>query len=390
MKVNILAVVMMIGVVIDAAAVRAAAAGPVETVHEVAVGGGGTMTVTYSAPEGVALDAPARVLIVFPPGGQTPELERLMRSMFAAEATRRGWVVVTPRPPEGKLFPRAMKELFPALLEEMDKAVRAADGRYHVAGPSNGGMSAFAFAAMYPERTASVMGFPGALPVRTDERAFGQKLKDVPIRMWVGEQDDFTWRRSMEAVETFGKKYGLDVVATSVNGQGHVIQSLSGADIMNELEKVAAKAPEPMSAAQREVLALLDALHAAASKADGNAYFALYAPEAVFIGTDAGERWTKEEFRAYAAPYFSQGKGWTYVPRPGTRHVTLLPDTQGRVGFFEELLDSEKYGTCRGTGVVRMIGGEWKVCQYHLTFPVPNDMAQRVTGEIKAWERGVR
>jgi len=141
------------------------------------------------------------------------------------------------------------------------------------------------------------------------------------------------------------------------------------------------------SMAEREVLGVLDQLHAAASKADGDAYFALYTPEAVFIGTDAGERWTKEEFRAYAAPYFSQGKGWTYVPRPGTRHVTVLPETQGRVCFFEELLDSEKYGTCRGTGAARKVGGEWKVCQYHLTFPVPNDLAAKVTGEIKAFER---
>lgn len=137
---------------------------------------------------------------------------------------------------------------------------------------------------------------------------------------------------------------------------------------------------------EHEVLEVLDALHAAASKADGTAYFALYAPEAVFIGTDAGERWTKEEFRAYAEPYFSKGTGWTYVPREGARHVTVLPGAGGEVAFFEELLESEKYGTCRGTGVVRKIDGEWRVSQYHLTFPVPNDLAEKVTGEIKAWE----
>jgi ketosteroid isomerase-like protein len=138
--------------------------------------------------------------------------------------------------------------------------------------------------------------------------------------------------------------------------------------------------------AERDILAVLDQLHIAASSADGSAYFSLYTPEAVFIGTDAAERWTKQEFQAYAAPYFSQGKGWTYTPRPGSRHVTIVPETDGRVAFFEELLDSEKYGTCRGTGVVRNVRGEWKVCQYHLTFPVPNDMAGRVTGEIKALE----
>jgi ketosteroid isomerase-like protein len=138
--------------------------------------------------------------------------------------------------------------------------------------------------------------------------------------------------------------------------------------------------------AEREVLELLDQLHAAAARADGEGYFALYAPEAVFIGTDAGERWTKEEFRAYAEPYFSQGKGWVHVPRAGARHVTVVPGACGEIAFFEELLDSAKYGTCRGTGVVRKERGRWLVSQYHLTFPVPNEMAERVTGEIRAWE----
>lgn len=140
------------------------------------------------------------------------------------------------------------------------------------------------------------------------------------------------------------------------------------------------------SMAEREILAVLDQLHAAASNADETAYFALYAPEAVFIGTDAAERWTKEEFREYAKPYFDQGKGWTYAPRPDSRHVTILPDSDGRVAFFEELLDNTKYGTCRGTGVVRKVRGRWLVSQYHLTFPIPNEMAERVTGEIRAWE----
>lgn len=147
-----------------------------------------------------------------------------------------------------------------------------------------------------------------------------------------------------------------------------------------------ADAPETLRM-ERDILSTLDQLHAAASNADESAYFALYAPEAVFIGTDATERWTKEEFRAYAKPYFDQGKGWTYTPRAGTRHVTVVPGTDGRVAFFEELLDNSKYGTCRGTGVVRRIDGKWRVCQYHLTFPVPNDLAEKVTGEIKVFEQ---
>ena len=62
---------------------------------------------------------------------------------------------------------------------------------------------------------------------------------------------------------------------------------------------------------EEDVGAVLDQLHAAASKADGPTYFGLYAADAVFIGTDATERWSLPQFRAYAEPYFAKGQGWT-------------------------------------------------------------------------------
>jgi hypothetical protein len=96
---------------------------------------------------------------------------------------------------------------------------------------------------------------------------------------------------------------------------------------------------------------VLDRLHASAAKADGDAYFDLFAKDAVFIGTDASERWTIEAFRAYALPLFGQGKGWTYKPR--LRHVTLAQIPCGCIAWFDEILDNAHYGTSRGTGVWR-------------------------------------
>ena len=123
----------------------------------------------------------------------------------------------------------------------------------------------------------------------------------------------------------------------------------------------------------------LDRFHQAASKADGAAYFDLFAPEGVFIGTDATERWTVEEFRHYAMPHFSKGKGWTYVPK--ARHIDVAP--AGDVAWFDELLDNKSFGTCRGSGVLRRIEGRWKISQYHLTIPVPNDLAASVVKMIR-------
>src|SRR5690606_17107996 len=44
--------------------------------------------------------------------------------------------------------------------------------------------------------------------------------------------------------------------------------------------------------ARARVEARIDALHTAASRADGEAYFACFARGAVFVGTDASEHWT--------------------------------------------------------------------------------------------------
>ena len=123
----------------------------------------------------------------------------------------------------------------------------------------------------------------------------------------------------------------------------------------------------------------LDRFHAAAARADETAYFDCFAPEGVFIGTDATERWDVPAFRAFAHPYFAQGKGWTYTHTK--RHIALAPSKD--VAWFDELLHNEKLGTCRGSGVLRLIGGEWKIAQYNLSIPIPNDLARSVVEIIR-------
>ena len=130
--------------------------------------------------------------------------------------------------------------------------------------------------------------------------------------------------------------------------------------------------------------ATLDAFHAAAARADGAAYFDLFARDGVFIGTDVSERWTVEQFKAYAAPSFARGKGWTYTPR--VRHIAVTADPCHCTAWFDEVLDSASYGTSRGTGVLVKEAGAWKVAQYALTFPIPNDLAKGFTDQIKAHE----
>jgi ketosteroid isomerase-like protein len=127
--------------------------------------------------------------------------------------------------------------------------------------------------------------------------------------------------------------------------------------------------------------AVLNDFHDAASKADFNRYFSHWTKDSVFLGTDATERWVGDEFRDFARPHFEKGKGWSYTPRD--RKVTMLGDD---AAMFDELLHNDKLGTCRGSGVLRRIDGSWKVLQYNLSIPVPNDLADRLSRMIREFD----
>jgi ketosteroid isomerase-like protein len=135
----------------------------------------------------------------------------------------------------------------------------------------------------------------------------------------------------------------------------------------------------PATSATPSINAALDDWHDAAAKADEARYFGAMTPEFVFLGTDASERWEVPAFRSFAHPYFAKGKAWTFVPHD--RFVILSP--RGDVAWFDEKLDSASYGECRGSGVLRLVNGTWKIAHYNLTIPVPNDLADAVVKMIR-------
>lgn len=129
-----------------------------------------------------------------------------------------------------------------------------------------------------------------------------------------------------------------------------------------------------------KVAGMIDAWHDAAARGDFQDYFSRMTGDAVFLGTDATERWEREAFEAFARPYFDGREAWTYHPRD--RHLMFTDD--GRTGWFDEMLDHAKYGELRGTGVVRRDGrGDWRIAHYSLTFTVPNDAAPAVVEIIR-------
>jgi ketosteroid isomerase-like protein len=125
--------------------------------------------------------------------------------------------------------------------------------------------------------------------------------------------------------------------------------------------------------------AVLDAFHAAAAAADEEAYVATLAESMVFLGTAPGERWQADAWRDFVRSYFSRGKGWAYTP--SARSVDFAED--GLTAWFDETVENEHYGSCRGTGVLRRHHDGWKIQQYNLTLPIPDELAPEVVARIR-------
>lgn len=127
---------------------------------------------------------------------------------------------------------------------------------------------------------------------------------------------------------------------------------------------------------------LLDAWHAAASKADSTAYFDALAEDAIFIGTDSSEVWTKQQFLRFASPHFKKGKAWDFVKISRNLHF----DGDRRMVWFDEVLDTWM-GPCRGSGWIAIEGDKLKIKQYVLSLTVPNDKIEGVLQSIGAQRR---
>ena len=113
----------------------------------------------------------------------------------------------------------------------------------------------------------------------------------------------------------------------------------------------------------------IDNWHLAATQANATAYFGSIADNGIFIGTDATERWTKDQFYTFAKPYFDKGKAWDFKAYERTVHVS----NDGRFVWFSELLTTWM-GVCRGSGILEKTPQGWKIQQYHLSVTVPNDL----------------
>ena len=128
------------------------------------------------------------------------------------------------------------------------------------------------------------------------------------------------------------------------------------------------------------IAAFLDEWHDDAAHARLR-YFDKIAPQGVYIGTDKTERWQRDDFKVWAKPYFDKGKAWSF--HAIKRNIDFSPDRS--VIWFDEQLDTQM-GVCQASGVIRNTKDGLQIEHYQLSLTVPNELVERIQGEIKEYD----
>ena len=167
-------------------------------------------------------------ILVFGGGPQTMNtIDGALARNFQAEAEQRGYIVIGPAAPDGDLFFYDGDRVFPEFLDNILAAHRIEAGKFHVAGPSNGGIAAMHVAAKLPQYFLSATAFPGYLwqPSPAKLRA----LEGICAYFYIGENDEYRWHGEMEKEAEYLTTRGSVAQYTVEKGQPHRLETLAGA-----------------------------------------------------------------------------------------------------------------------------------------------------------------
>jgi poly(3-hydroxybutyrate) depolymerase len=151
----------------------------------------------------------------------------LMRN-FRAEAEKRGYIVIAPAAPGGELFFEGGARIVPEFLRMMLSDYKIQGGKFHVAGPSNGGIAAFHLAAASPQYFLSVTAFPGYMWEPSAAKL--EAISKMCAFMYVGELDEYRWHGEMKKETEFLRSKGTVARYTEEKGQPHRLDTLAGAN----------------------------------------------------------------------------------------------------------------------------------------------------------------
>src|SRR5215471_4725208 len=153
---------------------------------------------------------PARAypaILAFGGGPQTMNtVDNILNRNFRTEAEKRGYIVVAPAAPEGELFFDEGDRIFPEFLQMILADYKIQDNKFHIAGPSNGGIAAFHVAAANPQYFLSITAFPGYMWEPSAAKL--EAVSKMCVFLYVGEHDQYRWHDEMKHEAEFLRSKG--------------------------------------------------------------------------------------------------------------------------------------------------------------------------------------
>jgi predicted peptidase len=155
-------------------------------------------------------------------------VDNVLTRNLRAEAEKRGYIVVAPAAPNDQLFFEEGARIFPEFLKLIQADYRIQDNKFHIAGPSNGGIAALHVAALNPQYFLSVTAFPGYMWEPSAAKL--QAISKICVFMYVGENDEYRWHAEMKKEAETLRAHGTVARYTVEKGQPHRLDTLAGAN----------------------------------------------------------------------------------------------------------------------------------------------------------------
>jgi len=191
--------------------------------------GGATVHYKVVLPNGYDPAKAYPAILAFGGGPQTMNtVDGILNRNFRAEAEKRGYIVVAPAAPDDDLFFEEGARIFPEFLKAIQADYKIEGNKFHIAGPSNGGIAAFHVAAANPQYFLSVTAFPGYMWQPSTAKL--QAISKMCVFMYVGELDQYRWHDEMKEEAEFLRAKGTVARYTVEKGQPHRLDTLAGAN----------------------------------------------------------------------------------------------------------------------------------------------------------------
>ena len=200
-----------------------------ELLEKTAKVGGTTVEYKVVLPTGYDRAKTYPAILAFGGGPQNMRtVDSVLSRNLRAEAEKRGYIVVAPAAPGDQLFFEEGDRIFPAFLKMILADYKIQDNKFHIAGPSNGGIAAFHVAAANPQYFLSVTAFPGYMWEPSVAKL--EAISKMCVFMYVGENDEYMWHSEMKKEAEFLRSKGTVARYTVEAGQPHRMETLAGAN----------------------------------------------------------------------------------------------------------------------------------------------------------------